>query len=592
MGRQGFRRSEIREDFRAAPAAGRLSGWKAMAWSCGIRPVIHRFARYRDSFSVVGLVFAALFFSASVSPSLIPRPHLVQGLLSGVSIALGYAVGVGLAWAYRFLELKPPTARVSFFVKWGFGVLAIVLIASSLWQMAAWQNSVRELMEMPPLTTSYPVRVLLIAVLTGIVLIILGRLFRRSVAFVSRQLQRFVPPRLAHAAGFVLVVFGLLVFTNDLIVKKLLKSADESFLKIDEFVDDHIARPSDPRQTGSEASLVPWESIGQQGKHFLVGGPTRKEIADFTNLDAEQPIRVYVGKRSRPTIQERAELALEELIRVGGFEKSLLVVATPTGTGWLDPSAVDTLEYLHRGDTAIVSVQYSYLPSWITLQVDPQAAAESAAALFDEIYSYWKTLPVKSRPKLYLHGLSLGALGSELSADLYTIFEEPIQGAVWSGPPFPSQSWRRTVNHRNEGTPIWLPEFRDGRMVRFTSQHNTLDTGKPWGPTRIVYVQYASDPMIWFSKDLAWTSPEWLEEPRGSDVSPQLRWYPLVTFLQIAGDLPMATSVPLGYGHNYSPSSYIDAWIAVTEPTDWTEEKTARLKEMFRQWGIQETPKP
>jgi uncharacterized membrane protein len=282
-------------------------------------------------------------------------------------------------------------------------------------------------------------------------------------------------------------------------------------------------------------------------------------------------------------------LALEELKRVGGFQRSVLVVATPTGTGWLDPSAVDTLEYLHGGDTAIVSTQYSYLPSWITILVDPQRSIESAKALFAEIYTYWKTLPKDSRPKLYLHGLSLGSLGSEVSADLFTIFEDPIQGAVWSGPPFPSQNWNLIVNSRNEGSPVWLPEFRDGRILRFTAQQNSLRDDVSWGPMRNVYVQYASDPMIWFSPDLAWNRPAWLGGNRGPDVSPHLRWYPIVTFLQVAFDLPVATAVPLGYGHNYSPSSYLDAWIAVTQPKHWTVEKTRALKAKFDE---RETPKP
>jgi uncharacterized membrane protein len=125
--------------------------------------------------------------------------------------------------------------------------------------------------------------------------------------------------------------------------------------------------------------------------------------------------------------------------------------------------------------------------------------------------------------------------------------------------------------------------------VRFTAQENALDTGRPWGAMRFVYVQYASDPMIWFSPDLAWVRPDWLAAGRGPDVSKGLRWYPIVTFLQVAYDLPMATTVPLGYGHNYSPSSYIDAWIAVTQPEGWTPQKTIRLKSHFRE---KDTPKP
>jgi uncharacterized membrane protein len=64
-------------------------------------------------------------------------------------------------------------------------------------------------------------------------------------------------------------------------------------------------------------------------------------------------------------------------------------------------------------------------------------------------------------------------------------------------------------------------------------------------------------------------------------VSPYLRWYPILTFLQIAFDLPMATSVPSGYGHNFDAASYIDAWIAVTQPEDWGVDDTARLKQLF-----------
>ena len=48
---------------------------------------------------------------------------------------------------------------------------------------------------------------------------------------------------------------------------------------------------------------------------------------------------------------------------------------------------------LHAGDTAIVSMQYSYLPSWLTLMVEPEAAGRAAQALFDEVYGAWQALP-------------------------------------------------------------------------------------------------------------------------------------------------------------------------------------------------------
>src|SRR5690606_25652449 len=88
-----------------------------------------------------------------------------------------------------------------------------------------------------------------------------------------------------------------------------------------------------------------------------------------------------------------------------------------------------------------------------------------------------------------------------------------------------------------------------------------------------------SDPMTFFSPDLLYRSPQWLAGERGPDVSPYLRWYPIVTFLQIGFDLPMATSVPTGYGHNFAPDHYIDAWIGVTDPPSWSEAHTERLRQ-------------
>jgi uncharacterized membrane protein len=138
------------------------------------------------------------------------------------------------------------------------------------------------------------------------------------------------------------------------------------------------------------------------------------------------------------------------------------------------------------------------------------------------------------------------------------------------------------THYRNPGSPMWLPTFRDGSMVRFTGQKNALDeAGERWGPMRFVYIQYASDPMVFFSTDLFYRKPLWLSGERGPDVSPYLRWMPLVAFLQIGFDLPMATSVPTGYGHNYAPANYIDAWIAVTDPANWDAGDTKRLKELF-----------
>ncbi len=539
-------------------------------------------ARFGASFSFVGLAVAGLFFAASLTPSLLPRHYAVEGVLAGAAAAVGYGLGKLLVALWHLLGIPDFPAQVQRYSKWTTGIVVLVVAIGFLWRTTLWQNSIRQLMEMEPVETAYPTRVALIALVTGLVLVVVGRAIRFVWNLIHRGISRWVPRRVSYFLTTGMVVLLLFLVVNKVVARYLLRTADTIFLRIDAMVDEGIEPPTESVVSGSAESLVDWDTIGRRGKNFLVGGPTQEEIASFWDGAAERPLRIYVGWGTAPTKEERAKIALDEMIRVGAFDRSLLVVATPTGTGWLDEGAVDTIEYLHRGDTAIVSMQYSYLPSWITILVDPVRSCDSAEALFNEVYAHWKTLPPTERPKLYLHGLSLGSLGSEVSADLFTVFEDPIQGAVWSGPPFASSAWGRAVRYRNADSPMWLPKFRDGSMLRFTGQQNALpDQGERWGPMRFVYIQYASDPMTFFSPTLLYRRPAWLAEERGPDVSPYLRWYPIVTFLQTGFDLPMATAVPTGYGHNISPANYIDAWIEVTEPSEWDPDDTRRLKERF-----------
>jgi uncharacterized membrane protein len=97
---------------------------------------------------------------------------------------------------------------------------------------------------------------------------------------------------------------------------------------------------------------------------------------------------------------------------------------------------------------------------------------------------------------------------------------------------------------------------------------------------RIVYLQYASDPIVFFEQAALWRQPPWMAAPTGPDVSPRLRWYPVVTFLQLLLDMAISTTTPVGYGHVYAAAHYVDAWEAVTEP-GWAPDDIARLKAWF-----------
>lgn len=532
------------------------------------------------SLSGVGLMLGALFFAAALTPTLIPRSYLTQGALAGACFAIGYLAGLSWRWLWHYLELPEPSARARSTANALAAGVCLLVVIIYLWRAAEWQNSIRAVMKMAPVETAHPLKVSAIALITFVVLLVLGRLFALVARFLAARKRRFIPRRIANVIG--VLVAGLLFWAiaSNVLVRTAFNALDLSFRELDAAFEPERPQPTAPGKTGSPASLVTWNELGRTGRRFIASGPTAAEISAITGRPAQEPVRVYVGLRGADTAKARAKLALDELRRQRGFERKILIVITPTGTGWIDPSAMDTVEYLHHGDVASVAMQYSYLNSPLSLLFQPEYGAEAARTLFAEIYGYWTTLPKDKRPKLYLHGLSLGAMNSEKSAELFETIGDPIAGALWSGAPFESRIWRSITANRNPGTPAWLPEFRDGRFVRFMNQNGpTVPADAPWGPMRVVYLQYASDAITFFDYRDAYQRPAWMDTPRGPDVSPELRWYPVVTMLQLALDMAVATNTPMGYGHVYAPEHYVDAWVAVTDVQDWSADAIAKLKQ-------------
>ncbi|PZQ52529.1 MAG: hypothetical protein DI556_02450 [Rhodovulum sulfidophilum] len=534
------------------------------------------------SFSGLGVFLGALLFAASLTPSLIPRPAPVQGVLGGAAFASGYGIGVLILWLWQYLELPMAENRIRRIATWIAVAVALVIVVPSSWHAAEWQNTIRVRMDMPTVDTAHPFQLGLIAVVVALALILLGRLFFGTLRLAARHLERFTPTRLARFLGLVVALTLFALVIDGVLFRGFLIVADRGFQARDALMRPETAWPEDPAKTGSAASLVRWDDLGSAGRDFVTNGPSGAEISAFLGRPALDPIRVFVGLNAAETPEERADLALRELIRVGAFERAVLVIAVPTGTGWMDPAAFDTLDYLTAGDVATVAVQYSYLTSWISLLVEPGYGEETGRALFRAVYRYWTDLPHDARPKLYLQGLSLGSISSEQSVSIHEMLADPVQGAVWSGPPFPSPTWRAITDNREPGSPAWLPVFEDSSLVRFTNQENALDIpGARWGPLRVVYLQYASDPIVFFEPDSFWREPAWMKAPRGPDVSPALRWVPVVTFLQLLLDMALGLAVPMGHGHLYHFSHYIDAWRAVIDPPGWDTERTESLKAFF-----------
>jgi len=536
-------------------------------------------SRVIGNFSVPSLLLGLLFFAASLTPSLIPRGPEVQGVLGGLVVALGYLTAQVVALLWRAADMPRLSGQPAAVLTW---LVSVVIFTFFLWVLGsslAWQNDLRKKMGMEPEDDLRLTSIVITAVFTFVIAFALGRSVASMFRLIRAWFYRVMPPRRANLFGLVAVFLVLLVVMRDGILDRVITGLDESYEVAQALFDDAPPKPTDPRMTGSAASLIDWDAIGKPGRDFITSGPDAEAISAFTGRSALDPIRVYVGRANGQTPRERAELALAELQRLGAFEREVLIVASPTGTGWMDPGSHDPVEYMHNGDIATVTAQYSYLQSPLALILEASTGLEQATALQDVVHGYWKTLPEDARPRFYVHGLSLGAWSSMHATNLFRLLDDPIDGAFWAGPPFPSALWNYVQNQRTPGTPWVLPTIGDGSLVRYAS--HTADASKAaaeWGDMRIVFLQYSSDPIVFYDPASLWRAPPWMQDPPAEDMSDGFIFMPIVTQFQLALDMALSFGAPPGHGHAYFAQDYIGPWAEVTSPEGWRHADTQRLK--------------
>lgn len=490
----------------------------------------------------------------SLTPSLLPRPELLQGVISGVSFGLGYLVGQTVAASVRPWTRR---LRVRPVIVWSI-VGAAVAVGAILFVPVAlgWQNGVRAAVEMPPLDARDPVAFLIGFVATSVLLLAAGRGCRRLYLLFRAKVGSAVA-----VIGAVTVSAAVLIGIGGIGMAVL----DGVYAERNGAPPADAVEPASTYRSAGDGSAIRWADLGRHGAAFVGGGPTKTEIEDATHRPALDPIRVYAGVASASDTVARARLVVDELVRTGAFDRTWLVVATSTGSGWLEPQTVDAFEYLHGGDTAIASMQYSYLPSWVSFVFDPDAPVAASRALFDAVYAHWSALPADHRPKLVAYGLSLGAHGTQaVFTDLQDL-RSRTDAAMLVGSPNGSAMWRTLQAARDAGSPAWRPVLDAGRDVRWMSKpgDEKLLPGV-WEQPRVVYLQHATDPVTWLGTDLIWSQPDWLRDgQRGPDISPAMRWIPVVTAAQVTVDMLMGESVPARHGHNYG-DVVLAGWRGVT----------------------------
>ncbi|MET0833639.1 MAG: alpha/beta hydrolase [Actinomycetota bacterium] len=525
----------------------------------------------------MALAFACLAFT----PSLLPRTALLQGVVCGISAAIGYGVGVAGAWTWRaFADRDPRPPRPG---AWrAFAISAAVLLVVALVLGQWWQAQLRDLMGAPTPNLLLLVLLPLVAVALFTGLVAVSRSLRGLYHWVAGRLRRWMGPRAATALGWVAVVVVTWLVVSGLLLNGLAALADRGFSVRNSTTAEGVEQPTSPLRSGGPGSLVSWESLGRQGQTITGTGPSAAEIAAFTGSSAKAPIRAYAGTVSAEDVEQRAKLAVADLERAGGFDRGYLLVATTTGSGWLDSGATDSFEYLTGGDSAIVAMQYSYLPSWISYLVDQKKAREAGRELFDAVYDRWSKLPPAHRPRLFAFGLSLGSFGGETAFSGEHDLRNRTAGALFAGPPNFNTLYREFTDDRDPGSDEVEPVYKDGRTVRFTNDvaAGVAPTSAAWDGPRVLYLQHPTDPIVWWSPRLIWDEPDWLGEPHGRDVLDAMIWIPLVTFWQVAADLPLATGVPDGHGHNYH-REFVDGWATVLRTPGWTPDKAEQLRDII-----------
>jgi uncharacterized membrane protein len=326
-----------------------------------------------------------------------------------------------------------------------------------------------------------------------------------------------------------------------------------------------------PTVSGGPGSLVSWAGMGRDGRlHALASvrpQPIPDPPPDVPDLSIETvmgtparsaPVQVYVGLDNGPTPRDRVDLAMAELERTGALDRSLLVLASPTGTGYVNYVAVAALQYLALGDVATVALQYSRRPSPLSLGM-VRGAREQNRLLWLRILQRLRDRP-GPRPRVVLFGESLGAHTSQdvfLHWGTLGLDAMGIDRALWIGTPYGSK-WMRQVT-RGDRLDV------DRESVAVVNDHAQFAAlaEQRGRPPRFVLLSHDNDGVTRFGPDLLWYPPDWLGpsrprpepvvdgSPRG--IPPAMRWRPLTTFFQSLVDMKNAqTAGPFGANqHDY-----------------------------------------
>lgn len=555
-----------------------------------LRPLARaaRRAATRVPLSAAGSLGAAGALWIATSPSLLPRTWWMWAINGAASTSCGYAVGAvgsralrtALRTGLRALPSPSPLRarrlpRASgHLLRWGGGTALIAISTVSWLRGASRQGEISRLVGQEPKSLATPVVGTAAglgisgALLLGVrALTATGRLYRAA-------LRPHLPPP-AVGAGSALLTAATGAIAVDLLWRgQVLARAMERAERANMLLSPGLRPPSSPLRSGGPGSTQLWETLGAAGRRIVAAGASADAIARATGAPALEPIRVYAGRRTGSSLEQTVAAMLAELDRTGAWEREVIVLFTGTGTGWLQQWSLSAIEMLTGGNCATASLQYSAWSSALNYLLDRRTPQRAGRLAFEAVRARIDALPASRRPRLLVAGESLGSFGGQAAfADAEDMLER-TDGAVWTGTPGFTPIAGELTRTREHGSLQIAPVVGGGRHIRFATAPADLlrplrpigaPEAAPFGPweaPRIAYVQHASDPVVWWSPRLLWEKPDWLRERAGRDVSPAVRWFPWITFWQLAADMPLSGEVGGGHGHSYH-EELVAVWAGV-----------------------------
>lgn len=344
--------------------------------------------------------------------------------------------------------------------------------------------------------------------------------------------------------------------------------------------------PTSPHVSAGPASDMPFDSLGKEGRRFVLMALDAEAITAVMGEPAMHPVRVVGGFESAPTPAERADRVLADMAAVGAFDRRLIVVGVPTGVGYFNYSLAEAIEYLARGDCAIVVPQYALVPSALAL-TETDEAEDLTRRVLEGIRARVSDLPPDRRPRVVLAGESLGA---NVALDALWTGDEPLPHALdrigvdaglYLGVPFRTRVWEAWRADREAVDP-------DGRLLLVSEPELAPDT-----PDAHLMVVHHDDPVNKYAFSMVVQPPWWLGPPatRPPLVPREVKFRPITSFVLATIDLlngmqsKPGTFVRRGHDYRIDVRAGAERAFGLACSPDQAEAIEAALRSREQEWA-------